>query len=165
VRESVLRTLPEMAKTESGPFCKLALSCMKVDVRNYPRFEKLEDVIKAAGHKIDYKEKENITICTVKGKGGHIRSDDNGNEVFHENPEALLAHGVDVDKDEALLQALLGAMREEIARAEVAKALADKGHKVNQELRQELESRFIQKGGHERLKADMETLDAAKPVS
>jgi hypothetical protein len=157
VQKSAMQSMLKSAVKETGPISTIMLNTIKMNPDRQPSQEEV-DVLQKALEDAGYK------VAFEKGKNGAWA------RVFLDTPDPHPVTGTDevgsqlvmkaqgyssAGEADALLCAMLGAVREEEATDAVGKALAEFKIKVDDTLRQKLESRYILEGGQARLDADV----------
>lgn len=135
MRSAVLQAAIKLAQSSSGPISKIAAGATsKGGISAF----KLRSLLDEAGYSVTYHE----------GPGGDAPEGKhpNGAWVLIKQDGIVKARAYSHDEEDALLQAVYGAMREEDGATAVAKELDARGFKVTPELRQALESRYITAG-------------------
>lgn len=135
MRTAALQGAIRLAQLGSGPISKVAAGAVG---RGTLSSAKLKTLLEEAGYSVTYHE--------GPGEDAPEGSHPNGAWVLVKQDGIVKARAYSHDEDDALLQAVYGAMREEDGAAVVAKELDSRGFKVAPELRQALESRYIVAG-------------------
>lgn len=136
LKPTKMAELVRLAAEHAGPISNLVFGAIQGAQVTAKALSKL--LQEGGAYKIAYEDAENGSWAWAYDKGGVMR-----------------AQGYARDREEALLYAALGAVREEHAAKVVRETLAAANVKVDDTLRQTLESRFIT-GGHAQLAKDME---------
>lgn len=135
MRSAVLHTAIRLAQRESGPISKIAAGAIG---RGSISTSKLKTLLTEAGYSVTYHE--------GPGEDAPEGKHPVGAWVMVKLDGEVKARAYSHDEEDALLQAVWGAIREEDGAAVVAKELDARGFKVAPELRQALESRYIVAG-------------------
>lgn len=143
MRTTVMREAARLTTLESGPISKLAADAVRAGNISAA---KLKTLLTEGGYSVTYHEGPGETAP----EGTHPH----GAWVLVRLEGQVVAQAYSHDEEDALLQAIYAAMREEEGAAVVATELDARGLKVTPELRQQLESRYIT-GGRDRLTQDL----------
>lgn len=135
MRTAVLQNAIKLAHRASGPISKIAADAVN---RGGISVSKLNTLLTEAGYSVTYHE--------GPGEDSPEGTHPNGAWVLVKLDGVVKARAFSHDEEDALLQAVNGAMREEDGAAVVAKELDARKFKVSPELRQALESRYITAG-------------------
>lgn len=146
-----------------GPLGKVAKSAIEeFRGQKFLATEKLKALVEKAGYRVQHQSRDNGVKVEVYGPSSHTTTSPEGTVTVHTNPDGLVAAGYDSAFDEAMAAALFGAWREEQADSVITHELEQRGLKVDDTLRLELQQRFITKGGLKRLQADLDAFPKPK---
>lgn len=135
MRAIILQNAIKLAQKRNGPISKIAVGAASAhSISVY----KLRTLLEEAGYVVTYHE--------GPGEDAPEGKHPIGAWVLVKLDGEVKARAYSHDEEDALLQAVNGAMREEDGAAVVAKELDTRGFKVTPELRQALESRYITAG-------------------
>lgn len=143
MRPQVMKEAIRLAKSDSGPFCMIAARCLK---ENQLDPVKLEVAIEQAGYTIRHEEATHGDWIRVVDPAGVLKA------------QGYSSAG----REDAMLHAVYGAVREEEAAKVVDTLLVDRNIQVAPDLRQQLASRYITQGGRSRLEKDLAHLEALR---
>ncbi len=136
MRSAVLKHAIELSQKKAGPISKIAANAYEAGII-VPSI--LKAGLEKAGYKVTFHEKPGENAPEGDAKIGAWVLVQKGGEIH--------ARAYSHDRQDALLQAVYAAMREENARVVVDAELKKREFEVTPELRQALESRFIVKCG------------------
>jgi hypothetical protein len=138
--------LIRLANSGAGPIGTIVGTCVRAGA---VQLLELEQSLERADYKIEHEDGKN-------GAWARVFKDEGEGDA---KVPVLKAQGYSSEgPDDALLQAVWGAAREEEAFAAVDAGLASAGIKVDEALRRKLESRYITDGGEARLKSDLQAM-------
>lgn len=135
MRSAVLQNAIRLASAGNGVISKIVRGAVSKESINAA---KLKTLLTEAGYSVTYHE--------GPGEDAPEGQHPHGAWVLVRQDGVVKARAYSHDEDDALLQAVYGAMREEDGAVVVARELDGRGLKVTPELRQALESRYIVAG-------------------
>lgn len=124
MREKNWKQLIRLASRCDGPLSTITATSIRAGAM---QFELLERKLREAGYTWEFNDGEHISRV----------------QVLH-GADGCVAAGTSGDRDDALLHAMLGATREEVARKAIREACEAKGVQIDEKLARAMESRFIE---------------------